>query len=186
MPATLDQGAPLGTKIYRLVYRSRVLEPLAPPYRERETADILRVSVGWNYSNGITGALLLSHTGYSQVLEGPPQAVKSLFGHIACDVRHQDVELLYNEYDSERDFANWAMAVVASPDEETIELASTAYKRDIVLSDGADDIRMMLRWLLIDEPLLNNSPIGKRSTAPRAAEFPRLKPGLRVGRRGTE
>ena len=155
MPAPSDREAPSGTQIYRVVYRSRIPGPFDMPHRDSEVADILSVSLGWNYSNGITGALLLSNSGYAQVLEGPPHAVKSLFGHIACDARHQNVELLYNEYDLERDFANWAMAVVHSPDEETIELASTAYKRNIVLSNGADDIRMMLRWLLIDEPLLN-------------------------------
>ena len=144
-----------GVKIYRLVYRSEIVKPLDTVEREREVAAIMNVSLRWNYANGITGALLLSDSGYAQVLEGPSHAVKALFGHIACDARHQNLELLYKEYDLERDFPNWAMTVVGPPGREDIELASTAYNRNITLSDGADDIRMMLRWLLIDEPLQN-------------------------------
>ena len=143
----------LGPKIYKIVYRSHLIDVPDMPQREREVADIMRISIDWNYKNGITGALLLSSDGYAQVLEGPSRAIKSLFGHISCDLRHHNIELLYNEYDTKRDFENWAMAVVAPPGEEDVELASTTYKRKIVLSEGAEDIRMMLRWLLIDEPL---------------------------------
>jgi hypothetical protein len=152
MPA-LYQDNHIGNPIYRLVYRSQLTSDPAIAHSEAAVADIMSVSLRWNHANGITGALLLSATGYAQVLEGPSHAVKSLFGHIVCDHRHKNVELLYNEYDSERDFANWAMVVVGPPGREDIELASTAYKRNIVLSNGADDIRAMLRWLLIDEPI---------------------------------
>jgi hypothetical protein len=153
--ALSDRESQRGTRIYKLVYRSHPVDVPDLSKREREVADIMTVSLGWNYSNGITGALLLSPEGYAQVLEGPPHAVKSLFGHIACDPRHQALELLYHEYHSERDFGNWAMAVVGPPGQEDIELASTAYRRNIVLSNGAEDIMLMLRWLLIDEPLQN-------------------------------
>jgi hypothetical protein len=46
------------------------------------------------------------------------------------------------------------MTVVGAPERADIELASTAYQRNIVIDNGADDIMLMLRWLLIDEPLL--------------------------------
>jgi hypothetical protein len=138
--------------IYKIVYRSYAM-PTSDNAREAEIAEVLAVSRSWNSANDITGALLLSGTGYAQVLEGPPHAVKSLFGHIACDRRHHGVELLYSDYHSERDFGNWSMAVVGPVESTDIELASTTYKRNIVLADGADDIRIMLRWLLIDEPL---------------------------------
>jgi hypothetical protein len=141
-------------RLYKIVYRSYATAS-TDAAREADVAAILSTSKAWNSLHGITGALLLSKTGYAQVLEGPPHAVKSLFGHIVCDDRHRGVELLYNDYDPERDFGNWAMIVAGPPEDGDIELASTAYKRDIVLGDRADDLRMMLRWLLVDGPLRN-------------------------------
>jgi len=96
----------------------------------------------------------MTATGYAQVLEGAAYDVKSLFGHIACDRRHEGVELLYHDAHEERDFGNWAMAIVRAPHQEDIQLASTAFHRDIALSNGADDILMMLRWLLYGGPKL--------------------------------
>ena len=153
MPTSSWQDDPPNAGLFKLVYRSHVTNPSDISRRERDIAAILDASQTWNSANDITGALLLSPTGYAQVLEGPPHAVKSLFGHIVCDRRHQDVELLYCEPHTERDFGNWSMAVVGPPDETDIELASTAHQRDLVLEGGAEDIRLMLHWLLIDGPL---------------------------------
>ena len=139
--------------LYKIVYRSYGVQKSRPEQMEADLADILGVSQAWNFANGITGALLLTQTGYAQVLEGPRYAVKALFGHIACDHRHRAVELLYHENHSTRDFGNWAMAIVGAPQQSDIELASTAFQRDIVLDNGAEDILLMLRWLLIEEPL---------------------------------
>lgn len=140
--------------IYKIVYRSYATAT-SDAAREADVAGILGVAQDRNALNGITGALLLSRTGYAQVIEGPPHAVKSLFGHIACDRRHRGVELLYNDYETERDFGNWSMAVVGAPEEGDIELASTGYERSTALSDHAEEIRRTLRWLLIDGPLRN-------------------------------
>ena len=152
MPAASDHESLSVPRLYKIVYRSYTTAT-SDAAREVDVADILGMSKVWNSSHDITGALLLSRTGYAQVLEGPLHAVKSLYGHIACDSRHRGVELLYNDYDTERDFGNWSMGVAGPLEDGDIELASTAYKRNIVLGDRADDIRMMLRWLLIDGPL---------------------------------
>ncbi len=136
-----------GDTIYKVVYRSQIVRGLETSF-DTDIERILSVSREWNAANDITGALMLTATGYAQVLEGSAHAVKSLFGHIACDKRHQSIELMYSESHEERDFGNWAMTIVRAPSESDIELASTAYQRDIVISNGAEDILMMLRWLL--------------------------------------
>jgi hypothetical protein len=133
--------------IYKIVYRSHMIRQTDARFHA-DIERILDVSREWNAANNITGALLLTGTGYAQVLEGSAHDVKSLFGHIACDSRHQGVELMYHESHEERDFGNWAMTIVRMPDQSDIELASTAYQRNISISNGAEDILMMLRWLL--------------------------------------
>lgn len=45
-----------------------------------------------------------------QVLEGPEEAVESLFKTIRADPRHKDVTVLSREQISTRQFANWEMA----------------------------------------------------------------------------
>jgi hypothetical protein len=71
-------------QIYKIVYRSYATGKPGKSHSERDIADILGVSKAWNFSQGITGALLLSRSGYAQVLEGPVHAVKSLFGQLSA------------------------------------------------------------------------------------------------------
>jgi hypothetical protein len=138
--------------VFKVVYRSRAAWHADQSRNEADIEHIITVSRAWNADRGLTGALLVSSYGYAQVLEGPPGEVKTLFERIRVDRRHRDLELLYHDEHPERDFGNWAMALVSPSGQSDIELAATSYRFDVEVPDNADDIRTMLRWLLIDEP----------------------------------
>ncbi|HTI01486.1 MAG TPA: BLUF domain-containing protein [Acidisoma sp.] len=146
-------------KIYKIVYRSRAVRSADDRQNQADVEDIIRVARAYNSARGITGALLLSPYGYAQVLEGPSHAIQSLFGRIMCDRRHENVELLYNDHHSNRDFGNWAMALVGVPGEADIELASTSLQHRIDTAAGADDVLAMLRKLVIPEAVEHNRTI---------------------------
>jgi hypothetical protein len=98
--------------IYRLIYYSEMTIDGDPPEVADEIRRILGWSREWNRRAGISGALLFDLRRFAQVLEGPPHAVKSLFGHIACDKRHKNVTLLDIVSITRREFENWSMAYV--------------------------------------------------------------------------
>lgn len=138
--------------IFKVVYRSRAVWHADQSLNEADIEHIVTRSRCWNAAHGITGALLVSSYGYAQVLEGPSEEVRPLFQSISCDPRHRDVELLYDDYHCDRDFGNWAMALVGPPAKADIEIGSTPCRFDIEVPDDADTIREMLRWLLMSEP----------------------------------
>ena len=113
---------------------------------------ILEWSRAWNPKHGITGALMLDEDGFAQVLEGPSHAVKSLFGHIICDQRHKEVQVMEADFHPERDFANWAMAFVGKQGEPDVKLASTAQQSQMATGTGANGVISMLRWFLQEQP----------------------------------
>lgn len=139
------------TQIFKLVYRSRARWHADQAQNEADIANIVSTAQAYNAVAGITGALLVSATGYAQVLEGDSDLVKALYQRIVFDPRHEDVELLYGDYHPDRDFENWAMAVVTTASAFEIELTSTARRFPVAVPDNADDIRGMLRALLLGE-----------------------------------
>ncbi|RIV86006.1 BLUF domain-containing protein [Aurantiacibacter zhengii] len=62
-----------------------------------------------NARDDITGALLVRHDLYLQLIEGPDAAIDALFGLIAADDRHCDVALLLARGAEDRMFPGWAM-----------------------------------------------------------------------------
>lgn len=62
-----------------------------------------------NTRDDITGALVCRHDVYLQYLEGPMEAVETLYEKIVRDDRHVDVMLRAKGAASERLFAHWAM-----------------------------------------------------------------------------
>lgn len=65
-----------------------------------------------NRSQSITGLLLLSGETFLQVLEGPSDAVNSLYGKIQKDDRHHAITLISYEQIASRSFEDWSMRVV--------------------------------------------------------------------------
>ena len=141
--------APLLT--YKIIYHSQIALEGGHDRIMEHVRGILDWSRMWNPKHGITGALMLNDRNFSQVLEGPASAVRSLFGHIVCDRRHKNVELLQADYFKHRDFENWSMAFAGSASEPDIKLVSGMPTRDAALGDGANGVVNLLRWLLSEE-----------------------------------
>ncbi len=109
---------------YRLIYRSHSLLPHGGAGNEGLDG-ILRVARMNNARLAITGALMLYDDWFAQVLEGPQQAVDSLFEKISRDRRHEAVLLDHADTSATRLFGNWAMAIVAEHHEPDIPLVAT-------------------------------------------------------------
>jgi hypothetical protein len=90
----------------RLKYVSRMAIPLS----DSDVDEITELAAANNEALEVTGVLFSSGGLFVQVLEGPDQAVESLFDAIAKDPRHRDVLLLERESDVEfRLFPEWSM-----------------------------------------------------------------------------
>jgi hypothetical protein len=94
--------------LVRLLYASRAV----PTVDQEELQNILRQSKRANPQLGITGLLCFSDGIFLQVLEGGRSAVNRLYGRIAADPRHTQVELLLYQEVSARRFAGWSMGQV--------------------------------------------------------------------------
>ena len=77
---------------------------------DEELLDILKVSRENNKSLDVTGLLLYKGGNFMQVLEGPDEAVNSLYEKIKTDSRHKDVSIISQEQISARQFPDWEMA----------------------------------------------------------------------------
>lgn len=97
-------------KIFRLSYWSKANERKSTKEIEKDTQNILYESQIFNKKNDITGILVTNYKIYSQVIEGPSEAIKKLIGHILCDPRNEILEVLNTHVCDERIFGNWAMA----------------------------------------------------------------------------
>lgn len=90
----------------RMSYVSRSSRPFSGDELEALAAD----AAARNHGLGVTGMLMSSGGIFYQVLEGPIDAVNSLFHKIALDPRHNDVLVLtVQEEVEDRQFPSWAM-----------------------------------------------------------------------------
>lgn len=94
--------------LVRLLYVSRALDPNS----KEETHSILESARQHNMANGITGILCYGGGIYLQAIEGGRKQVNELYGYIARDPRHKDVELLHYAEITERRFSGWTMGQV--------------------------------------------------------------------------
>jgi len=76
-----------------------------------ELLEILEVSRPKNARLQITGLLLYKDGTFMQALEGPEEAVNSLYSTIARDPRHKGVQILLQEPIENRIFADWTMGL---------------------------------------------------------------------------
>ncbi|EST09814.1 BLUF domain protein [Kalmanozyma brasiliensis GHG001] len=75
-----------------------------------EVKQILRASRSNNTALGITGLLLYRDGSFAQFLEGPADAVDSLYDKIERDSRHHGVIRVLRQPVAKRDFRQWSMA----------------------------------------------------------------------------
>jgi hypothetical protein len=62
-----------------------------------------------NQASGITGALIYENNKFGQVIEGPEEAINTLWQKIQKDDRHKNVRLILSKPISERSFKKWTM-----------------------------------------------------------------------------
>ena len=89
---------------------------------ETDLRDILSEARVRNARDGITGALLSGAGWFTQAIEGPSDAVHSLFEGIQRDARHRDIVALPERPVTERTFPDWSMGFAMSGESEQVEL----------------------------------------------------------------
>jgi Sensors of blue-light using FAD len=139
MEFTLDLDQEASPEIYRLIYRSQMT--IAGDARDvmGEIQRILVWSRALNRRVGISGVLLFNRNRFAQVLEGPPHAVKRLYGQIACDTRHRDVTLLDHGHVTAHEFPTWSMAYVETSLEQELSFGADAPQTGPSEAEGDPD-----------------------------------------------
>ena len=75
-----------------------------------------------NAQLGITGLLCHQDGQFVQLLEGPQSSVDLVMEKIVIDSRHSDIEIIQRRDLPEREFADWAMAIVCGQDDLGVQL----------------------------------------------------------------
>lgn len=89
--------------IRRIGYVSRPVPGLALV----EIARIVSVCRARNNAANVLGVLLFTGLDFAQVLEGPSDAVASVWRKICADARHRDLVTLFDEHASTMWFGDW-------------------------------------------------------------------------------
>jgi uncharacterized Fe-S cluster-containing MiaB family protein len=90
----------------QLIYASRE----TTEFGEKPLGALLEKAREHNEQNNITGFLLYISGNFLQVLEGPDEAVKTIFNSIEQDARHSSLKVIAKNEIQEREFDNWSMA----------------------------------------------------------------------------
>lgn len=101
----------MSNKLYSIIYISRMNFDGNEAHIKQEVDDIIKTSTSKNSQKDVTGALLFSGGYFVQVLEGPLDAVESIFESIQNDFRHKEISTLSNAQIEERSFPKWSMAL---------------------------------------------------------------------------
>lgn len=119
-----------------LIYFSRATRPMS----ESDLQALLKQARAHNSSHDITGLLLYQDGYFLQALEGGEEEVDRLFERIGKDVRHTDLQKLYDHPATERGFGDWSMGFYLVEGHELAE--HTGYSP--VLKDNFDPRKLDL------------------------------------------
>jgi len=130
----------------------------APDSRPDDVQQILQSSHINNPATGVTGLLCFDGQRYVQILEGPKDAVNTLYDKIHADPRHREIELLHMGGIESRSFDDWRMAYESMPNNTLGPLAEQmavmsfeqAEERLHVAAEDSFGARMFA--LFMDEP----------------------------------
>ncbi|MBL8941908.1 MAG: BLUF domain-containing protein [Myxococcales bacterium] len=145
----------------RLKYVSRFARPMSPA----DVQAIVEAAQRHNATIGVTGMLLAFGEVFMQVIEGPTEAVRALFGRIVADPRHRDVILIRSQRVDRAIFAGWSMRLLeldaaarreAGPLLVLIDAASRGGGRDADLLRDIDD----MTWRTLGERVVTLRPTG--------------------------
>ncbi|MBP0495947.1 BLUF domain-containing protein [Pararoseomonas indoligenes] len=134
--------------MFRLIYKSTSnIATAGHPFNE-DILSILEHSRTLNPVYGVTGALMASNSQFAQVLEGEREALRVLYGRIACDPRHRFCTLLQFEPVNARTFGDWSMAFVDEERQRRIPLSARPPGSDLTQpSVSASGILSLLQFL---------------------------------------
>ena len=93
--------------MHMITYISEVSMP--PELHGWELNDILKSGQQRNKKLGVGGVLFLRGNTFFQTIEGPCDAVRSVFQSIQADDRHNSLYVLFDEPIEERRFSDWSM-----------------------------------------------------------------------------
>ncbi len=136
------------SKKIHLVYMSAAARPMS----EDELAEILARSRENNARLNITGMLAYHLGSFLQVLEGPEEAVGTLYQRISQDPRHTKCELLLRNYIDRRSFAEWQMGFVdthwtaAEQAPGFIDLFGRHFSRELFVREPATAQKLLLAF----------------------------------------
>jgi hypothetical protein len=144
----------LSGSLYRLIYRSRndIAGAVPDTDMELEIRAILDTARRNNATGNVTGALLLTATGFAQVLEGPRDVLERTYERICLDRRHTDATLLSFTPTERRCFPKWPMGfcgqalmrsadpLMHQPDESAVTAPLFAMPRS---ATGGDVLRLL-------------------------------------------
>ena len=145
----MTTAATKSSQIHQLIYRSHIeFEASTLPFAE-QVQSILEWSREYNPTVGITGALMVSDGYCAQVLEGPLDALRLLYGNIACDPRHSRVLLIQRRLIQHRTFANWSMAYISDQMQSEMPLSERPHGSSLDdPSVSGPGILALLRYLV--------------------------------------
>lgn len=126
----------------QLIYMSKASSPDA-----KQVEAILKSARRKNRQLGITGVLVLFDDTFIQILEGPREAVSSLFNVIKKDKRHNEVMELSVQPIDERAFGDWAMAFVEKTPEDIRELLR-GESIDLALDERLKKLSTSHQWIV--------------------------------------
>ena len=114
--------------VHQLVYVSSSTSPAS----QIDIDSILMSARRRNPRMSVTGVLISIERTFFQVLEGPEDAVQSLFALISRDKRHKGVLPLLNRTMPERRFPKWSMGWASMPPDHPLS-------SEIIRFTGAED-----------------------------------------------
>ena len=109
-PKPQTASTPSAEMLATLTYQSRAIKS----FSDSELQELLHVAQARNHAAGVTGLLIYDNERFFQCLEGPADAVESVWSSIKRDDRHTHVELLGNSPTPTRFFAGWDMRLAQS------------------------------------------------------------------------
>ncbi|MGP6089702.1 BLUF domain-containing protein [Antarctobacter jejuensis] len=128
-------------QIIQLYYTSEALHPSGA----KTDTEILDVARTKNPQSGVTGFLLRAQHRFAQILEGPEDAVMTLFESIRKDPRHKGIRHIVRRSVSDRSFPEWSMGYVARDDVLAASLVN------FMPDDDADFLNLIARLRSISQ-----------------------------------
>jgi len=95
-----------------MLVRAFYISRSAGPQTSVVTGSILKTAMVFNRVNQITGVLCQGDGFFLQMIEGERSVINQLYGRIARDSRHKDVELVKFEEITQRKYSQWSMALI--------------------------------------------------------------------------